>query len=285
MQLKDYDTSQRHDAVVQSTVPITPPGAEQEIRELVLDVQAELPLEAGQSIGVLAPGDPEFGQREHLRLYTVADLPEAGGNGTSRLKIAVKRVDYIDEYSGERYAGRASNYLCDLREGDRIRVVGPFGSPFPLPDESDANIILIGMGTGISPFRAYVKRLYAARPDFAGAVRLFHGARSGLELAYMNDERDDFAQYYDRETFVAIKALSPRPHWNDPIDWEAAVEARSEEIWEMLLDHKTYVFLAGLERIRDQLDAVFAKVAPSPDKWHRRKAELAAGGRWIELLY
>lgn len=285
MRLKDYDQSERHEALVASTAPITPPSADQEIRELVLDVDGALGLEAGQSIGVVAPGDPELGQREHFRLYTIADLPEAAANGRSRVKIAVKRVDYIDEYSGERYEGRASNYLCDLGEGDRITVVGPFGSPFPLPEEDDANLILIGMGTGIAPFRAYVKRLYAERPDFSGAIRLFYGAKSGLELAYMNDERDDFTQYYDRDTFVAIKALSPRPHWDDPIAWGAAVEQRGEEIWKMLLDHKTYVFLAGLEKIRSELDAVFEKVAPSPDKWRRRKAELQAGGRWVELLY
>ena len=53
----------------------------------------------------------------------------------------------------------------------------------------------------------------------------------------------------------------------------------------MLLDSKTYVYVAGLMQIRDELDAEFAKIAGSAEKWTRRKAELEAGNRWIELLY
>ena len=46
------------------------------------------------------------------------------------------------------------------------------------------------MGTGIAPFRAFVKHLYRDIGDWRGQVRLFYGARSGLELLYMNDEVD-----------------------------------------------------------------------------------------------
>jgi ferredoxin--NADP+ reductase len=284
MRLNDYDTTTRFEGTVMSSELLTPPQASDEVRELVFEIENGPDLEAGQSIGIVAPGDVAFGKQEHLRLYTVAEVPERTSRG-SRVKIAVKRVSYIDEFSGERYHGIASNYLCDLDAGERIIATGPFGSPFPLPEEDDANLILIGMGTGIAPFRAFVRRLYSQRPHFAGAVRLFYGARSGLDLIYMNDERDDFTQYYDRETFEAFKAVSPRPHWEDPVDWESAIETRAQEIWNMLLDHKTYVYIAGLEVLREQLHKVFAKIAESPEKWERRQAELEAGGRWVELLY
>jgi ferredoxin--NADP+ reductase len=101
----------------------------------------------------------------------------------------------------------------------------------------------------------------------------------------MNEERNDFAQFYDRDTFEAIEALSQRPHWTGEIDWHGAVEARGQEVWEMLSNPHTQVYLAGLKQIRDELDAVFARVAGSSEKWDRRKAELIAGERWHELLY
>jgi len=263
---------------------MTPAQAPVEIRELVLEVAGSSGFEVGQSIGVIAPGDTAFGKKEHFRLYSIADIPEKLG-GSERVKIAVKRVSYIDDYSGERYEGLASNYLCNLDVGEGLTVAGPYGTPFRLPAEKDANLILIGMGTGIAPFRAFVKLLYTREPDFKGAVRLFYGAKSGLELIYMNSELDDFTEYYDRETFEAFKALSPRPHWEDPIAWDGAIRSRGEEIWKMLLDHKTYVYVAGLEVVRDQLDKVFSSLAETPEAWKRRKAELEAGNRWVELLY
>jgi len=138
---------------------------------------------------------------------------------------------------------------------------------------------------GIAPFRAFVKHLHENVPDRIGRVWLFYGAKSGLEMLYMNDEKDDFQQYYDKETFQAFRALSPRPNWADPIAWDRAIEERGDELWKLLGDPKTYVYVAGLEKMRGELDKVFARLAGSKEKWERRKAELVAGKRWVELLY
>jgi ferredoxin--NADP+ reductase len=284
--LDDYDTEQRFQATVVSSERITADASEAEVRELTLDIQKPgFELQLGQSIGVLAPGDEKFGQEHHFRLYSVADLPEPGANGLPRIKIAVRRCSYVDKYSGEQYPGIASNYLCDRVAGDSITMAGPYGLAFEVPEEMDANLILIGTGTGIAPFRAFVKHIYKNVPDWRGTITLFYGARSGLELLYMNDERDDFTQYYDRDTFNAFKALSPRPSWATPIDWDAALAARGAELWGLLGQPHTYVYVAGLEKMRAELDSAFSEIAGSEQKWARRRAELSAGGRWVELLY
>ncbi len=283
MQLQELDTNTRFKAKVVSSERITPDSVD-EVREIVLDVNgSELTLDVGQSVGVLAPGLEEFGQEHHLRLYSVADLPEKAQDGP-RIKIAVKRCTYIDDYSGERYDGVGSNYLCDLQPGDELTLTGPHGLAFEVPPEPDANLILIATSTGISPFRAFVRHLYE-KTDFKGRIWLFYGAKSGLDLAYLNDQKDDFAQYYTKETFEAFKAFSPRPHFGDDIDWGQTIHERGEELWKMFADPKTYVYVAGLQAVSEKLDAVFAEVAGSKDKWERRKAELLAGRRWVELLY
>ena len=79
--------------------------------------------------------------------------------------------------------------------------------------------------------------------------------------------------------------MSPRPHWADPIAWEYCLEERSAEILEMLGEPNTYVFVAGLSDVRDELDRVFGQMTGSEERWQRRRAELVAGGRWTELLY
>lgn len=150
--LADYDTERRYRATVVSSERITPERSDEEVREIVLDVeQPDLPLHVGHLIGVLAPGSPDFGHDHHFRLYTLAERPEPGAPGTTRIHICVRRCSYIDEYSGEKYRGVASNYLCDRRPGDTILVAGPFDLPFDVPEEMDANLILIGSGTGIAP--------------------------------------------------------------------------------------------------------------------------------------
>ncbi len=285
MRLQDYDTTVQYRTTVVATRRITPDTTD-EVRELILDVEdTTFHAEPGQSIGVLAPGQKEFGQQLHFRLYTVADVPEKTEEGFTRIRICVRRCSYIDAFSGEMFKGTASHYLCDLQVGDTLTTTGPYGLPFEVPREPDANLILVGAGTGIAPFRAFIRHLYQNAPEFHGRVRLFHGAHSGLDLLYMNDVVDDFAQYYDQDTFEAITALSARPHWSQEIDWVGALTSRAEELWEMLSDAKTYVYVAGLEPIRDELDAVFAEIAGSEEAWFRRKAELEAGRRWVEVLY
>jgi len=286
MRLSDYDTGTRFQATVVSSERITPATSEVEVRELVLDVdRPDFEFTLGQSIGVVAPADPGFGHAHHFRLYSVADLPERGSAGKPRIRICVRRCSYIDEYSGESFKGVASNFLCDLEPGASFPITGPFGAPFAVPEENDANLILIGSGTGIAPFRALVKHLYKNVSNWKGKVWLFYGAKSSLELLYQNEEKNDFAKYYDEDTFEAFNAFSPRPHWADPIGWDYAITERGEELWRMLQESNTYIYLAGMEKMRDDLEARLAGFAGSREKLDRRKAEMMAGRRWLELLY
>jgi len=285
MRLEDFDHGERFTATLLDSQRITPADAV-EVRELKLlldrhDFQAE----AGQSVGVIVPGLREIGQRHHFRLYSLAGAPQRRDDGTVEITLCVRRCNYIDEYSGEEYRGVASNFLCDLRPGGSVEMNGPFGIPFRVPADPTANLLLVSMGTGIAPFRAFVATLYRRHPDWKGRIRLFHGAVSGLELLYMNDERDDFSNYYDRDTFRAFQALSPRPHWADPIAMDYAIEERAAELWEMLCEDQTYVYLAGKGDILQNLDKIFAGMAGSPEEWEQHKLQMKDAGRWVELLY
>ncbi len=282
--LADYQTEPHYRAAVRKTERLTPMDTD-EVREIQLEV-----LEPGfncavdQSFGVLLDHKDEFGNTKHHRLYSVADLPQQE-NGHTLLTMLVKRCAYIDDFSGERYQGVASNYLCDRKAGDEITITGPFGLPFSVPEDKTANLILIGMGTGIAPFRAFVKHIFTDEKDWKGKIRLFYGARSGLELLYLNDKDGDLMNYYDEDTFRAFRALSPRPKWLDPIELDKAIEDRAAELLEMLNQVNTYIYVAGYAKVKENLDKAFAKVLGSKEKWAQRKAELIAGGKWAEVIY
>ena len=49
--------------------------------------------------------------------------------------------------------------------------------------------------------------------------------------------------------------------------------------------HNGDVYIAGHEPILEMLDKAFSNILGSKEKWARRKAELEAGKRWVELIY
>jgi len=264
MRLKDYDTTEKMSASVVSSTRITPEDSKTELRHIDLAVDSiDFSYEVGQSVGVLVPGPHDFGQKEYLRLSSIA-----GGSRADDFKpvisLLVKRCSYIDDFNGERYDGKASNYLCDLKAGDPVTLVGPYNLAFTLPKERDANLLMIGLGTGIAPFRAFIKHIYSELGGWDGQVRLYHGAMKGIELAYMNDQNADLKYYYDEETFKAFQALSPRAHFDVPVDLEGAIAQNADEVWTMLQDPKTYVYVAGLKQISKLLDEALLTIVDSP---------------------
>ena len=282
--LADFNTETRYDATVKASRRLTPAGVD-EVREILLEVnQPGFECRVDQSFAVLVDADGDFGNRYPHRLYSVADLP-GKHNGKPQITFLVKRCSYVDDFSGEEYPGVASNYLCDRSVGDEITLTGPHSLPFIVPEDKTANLILIGMGTGIAPFRAFVKHIYKNVKDWKGRIRLFSGARSGLELLYLNDHDGDLTSYYDEATFEAFHALSPRPHMADPIALDTAIESRAAEIVDMLSQVNTYVYVAGYEKIKDMLDKAFSNILGSKEKWETRKAELVAGKKWAEIIY
>lgn len=286
MRLQAYEAGVTYQATVLASTRITPAASTEEVREIVLQVeQSAFEYQIGHSIGVIVAGSPEIGHLHHFRLYSVADTMRRNASGKPEVTLCVKRCNYIDEYSGEEYRGIASNHLCDLSPGDTLTINGPFGLPFEVPEDKSTDLLLIGMGTGIAPFRAFIKHLYRDIGGWRGKVRLFYGARTGLELLYMNQENDDLAHYYDEQTFAAFKALSPRPHWGDPIAMDGALEQRAEEILQMLTSGKSCIYVAGRADILEMLDKVFSHMMGSPDAWYQLSSELKANKRWMELIY
>ncbi len=284
--LSDYDRSTAFKAKVVSNERITAPASKEEVRNIELElVDGQLSFVEGQSVGVIVPGPHEHGVKEHFRLYSIASTRQGENGNASTISLCVRRCFYIDDYSGEEYKGIASNYLCDLGKGDEITLTGPYGRAFVVPGDKTCNLLMVGMGTGIAPYRAFVKHIYETKGGWEGQVRLFYGASTGMELLYMNNERDDFGQYYDEKTFKAFKALSPRPALGADVALDKAIEENAGEVWSLLQDPKTYVFVAGLEKAGEQFDKAMSRVAGSPLQWEQKKNEIKGANRWFELLY
>ncbi|RTZ73105.1 MAG: oxidoreductase [Gammaproteobacteria bacterium] len=264
---------------------ISPPEMD-EVRAIDLRIdEPAFRFHEGQTVGVLVQGANPFGSKPHHRYYSIASArPQAHGDEVE-LQLIVRRCFYIDEFSGERYPGIASNYLCDARPGDHITLTGPYRSVFRMPQNRDANLLMIGTGTGIAPFRAFIQRIYAQHGGWEGKVRLFFGDRSGLDLAYLNQVDKDFANYYTRETFEAYQAITKRYVMSEAEALEETLDAHGREAWDMLQDPATHTYVAGTRKNSGQLDKVFSEYAGSEEAWLESKEKLREAGRWSELLY
>lgn len=79
--------------------------------------------------------------------------------------------------------GRGTALLADARPGERVRVVGPLGRPFPLPAAGQA-ALLVGGGTGIASLYELASR---ARAASGARVAVLLGARSAGDLMAVAD--------------------------------------------------------------------------------------------------
>ncbi|MBP2846578.1 NADPH-dependent assimilatory sulfite reductase flavoprotein subunit [Dickeya oryzae] len=117
-------------------------------RTPLVDMVREAPVELTpeQLIGLLRPLTP--------RLYSIASSQDDVG---SEVHITVGVVRY--EYEGRARSGGASGYLADqLDEEGGVRVFIEHNDNFRLPANPDTPVIMIGPGTGIAPFRAFMQQ-------------------------------------------------------------------------------------------------------------------------------
>jgi sulfite reductase (NADPH) flavoprotein alpha-component len=150
-------------------------GEDPEVK--TLDVLAAMELFAGVRpdpeafIEALDPLQP--------RLYSIASSPKVD---TTRVALCIDAVRY--PVSGRTRLGVASTFLADrIRSGDRIRAYVQKAEHFSLPADPNLPIILIGPGTGIAPFRAFLQERMATKAP--GRNWLFFGhQRSACDFFY-----------------------------------------------------------------------------------------------------
>jgi sulfite reductase (NADPH) flavoprotein alpha-component len=146
------------------------PGNEQALRGTLKDLQVVDVLQrhrgdwdARNFVQALRPLAP--------RLYSIASSPEVVGE---EAHVTVAVVEY--DHAGQRRRGAASSYLAGLTgENARARVFIEHNERFRLPNDTSRDVIMIGPGTGVAPFRGFLQHREAQ--GATGRNWLFFGAR------------------------------------------------------------------------------------------------------------
>ncbi|GAA4494657.1 bifunctional nitrate reductase/sulfite reductase flavoprotein subunit alpha [Gluconacetobacter tumulicola] len=132
------------------------------------------------ALRVTAQDIPPLFRRMQPRLYSIASSPRISGR-VVELTMGVNR---------EPWPGLCSNWLAALADGEEVPVFIQPTSHFHLPHDDAAPIIMIGPGTGIAPFRAFLQERAARKAT--GRNWLFFGERHAEQGFYYRQELEAF---------------------------------------------------------------------------------------------
>ncbi|TNC99877.1 MAG: boXA, partial [Rhodocyclaceae bacterium] len=267
-------------ANVSGNFRLTAEDASSDIRHIVLDFgNASFPVLEGQTIGILPPGLDANGKPHHVRLYSVASPRDGERPRYNNLSLTVKRV--TADHEGVPVSGVASNFLCDLKKGDKVNVVGPYGTSFLMPNHPGSNLLMICTGTGSAPMRAMTeRRRRKSLPQEDGKVMLFFGARTPGELPYFGPLTRLPKEFIDINLAFSRVPDQARQYVQD------LIRARGDDVAHLLRDENTYLYLCGLKGMETGVDEAFSDICGRHGlDWKSLRTELLQQGRYHVETY
>jgi sulfite reductase (NADPH) flavoprotein alpha-component len=169
----------KYAALVKQDIPATRIGLQELLRIYPLNSSAQFQ----DLIGILEPIAP--------RLYSISSSPDAH-SGEVHITVARDKFHVNEEWK----CGLCSDFLSQLAVDNSIEFYIHKNSQFRLPSD-DRDIIMIGPGTGIAPFRSFL-----AHRDSAGA--------SGRNWLFFGDQHfvTDFLYQTELQNWVETGVLN-----------------------------------------------------------------------------
>jgi benzoyl-CoA 2,3-epoxidase subunit A len=251
-------------------------GTENETHHIVLDMGAmPFPVLEGQSIAIIPPGTDAQGKPHHARQYSIASPRNGERPGYNNLSLTIKRV--LADHHGKPVRGVASNYMCDLKVGDTVQVIGPFGTSFLMPNHPRSNIVMICTGTGSAPMRAMTewrRRLRHSGKFEGGKLMLFFGARTKEELPYFGPLMNLPKDFIDINFAFSRTPGQPKKYVQD------LMRDRAADLVPLLKDPNTYFYVCGLKSMEEGVVLALRDVATQAGlSWEAVGASLKKEGR------
>ncbi len=254
----------------------TEAGFGSQTHHIVLDMgPMPFPVLEGQSIGIVPPGVDASGRPHHARQYSIASPRNGERPGYNNISLTVKRV--TEDHQGKPVRGVASNYLCDLKLGDKVQVIGPFGASFLMPNHPRSNIVMVCTGTGSAPMRAMTewrRRLRQTAKFEGGKLMLFFGARTQQELPYFGPLQSLPKDFIDINLAFSRTPGQPKRYVQD------LMRERTADLGALLHDANTCIYVCGLKSMEEGVLLALRDIAEQSGlTWDTLGAALKREGR------
>jgi ferredoxin--NADP+ reductase len=243
----------------------------------------------GQSIGIIPPGTDENGKPHKLRLYSIASTRHGDKLDDGTVSLCVRQLEYNHPETGETIHGVCSTHLCHLEVGADVAITGPVGKEMLLPEDEDATVIMLATGTGIAPFRSFLWRMFKEKHEdykFKGLSWLIFGVPYSANILYKDDWEKMQSDY--PENFRLSTAISREQKNKDGgrMYIQHRVAEHAEELWNMLQQPKTHLYMCGLKGMESGLEEGLAPFAQKQGvEWSDFVRSMKKDHRWHVEVY
>lgn len=213
------------------------------------------PLDAQTLFQLFRPQTP--------RLYSIASAQDEVGEEV-HLTVGVVRF----EHHGNTYTGAASGYLGErLEEGSEVHVFVEPNPNFRLPADGDTPIIMIGAGTGIAPFRAFMQQR-AANGDSGKNWLIFGNQRLADDFLYQLEWID-----YRKDGILTRADLAWSRQGERKVYVQHKIAEHAAEVWNWLQQGAHLYVCGDATRMARDVETALLDVIETQGKLSRDDAE------------
>ena len=259
-------------------------------RHLTFDISGgDLRYLEGQSIGIIPAGTDDKGKPHKLRLYSIASTRHGDNKDDKTVSLCVRQLEYKHPETGETVYGVCSTYMCHLNVGDELKITGPVGKEMLLPEDPNANIIMMATGTGIAPFRAFLWRMFKEEHTdykFNGLAWLIFGVATTPNLLYKEELEQLQQQFPDNFRLTYAISREQKNSEGGKMYIQHRVAEHADELWNLIQQENTHTYICGLKGMEDGIDAALTDAAQKQDvSWSEYQRQVKKQGRWHVETY
>lgn len=214
-----------------------------ELIDLVVDYPAD--FEDGEEfVSILKKLQP--------RLYSIASSPKAH---PGEVHLTVGIVRYRSHYRDR--GGVCSTFLADRSEGLQPEVFVHVNKAFRVPENSDADMIMVGPGTGVAPFRAFLEeRRISGEQGGKGRNWLFFGDQhESSDFLY----RDELEAMQQEGTLSRLDTAFSRDQ-AEKIYVQDRMMENAAELWAWLDSGASFYVCGDASRMAKDVDATLHRI-------------------------
>ena len=218
-------------------------------------------------------------KRLQPRLYSISSSPKECP-GEAHLTVSPVRYNF----QGVPRRGVCSTYLADRSPGDRVAVYLQPSSNFRPPRESDTPMIMIGPGTGIAPFRAFLQERRAL--GHTGPNWLFFGEQHAATDYYYRDELEQMRN----DGFLTELDLAFSRDQQQKVYVQHLMRQRGAQLWRWLQDGAQLYVCGTADPMAKDVDRALRDIAAEhgnldPDAATAYVQSLSADKRYHRDVY